>query len=90
LPQICKISFSFSTFQSYQYGWHVSPSPVIGAIVNLQPGVQGAGGLGHAAVVERILSNGHVIASNMSWGAYPYSVTNVEFTPGPGVTFIWR
>ncbi len=78
------------TSRAYQYGWHVSRSPVIGAIINLQPGVQGAGGLGHVAVVERILSNGHVIASNMSWGAYPYAVTNVEFTPGPGVTFIWQ
>ena len=78
------------TSRAYQYGWHVSPSPVIGAIVNLQPGVQGVGGLGHVAVVERILSNGHVMASNMSWGAYPSSVTDVEFTPGPGVTFLWQ
>src|SRR5712691_5899500 len=78
------------TARAYQYGWHVSNSPVVGAIVNLQPGVQGASGLGHVAVVERILSNGHVIASNMSWGAYPYQVTDVEFTPGSGVTFIWQ
>lgn len=78
------------TDRAYQYGWHVSSSPAIGAIINLQPGVQGAGGLGHVAVVERILSNGHVIASNMSWGAYPSSVTDVEFAPGPGVTFLWQ
>ena len=78
------------TDRAYQYGWHVSRSPVIGAIINLQPGVQGAGGLGHVAVVERILGNRHVIASNMSWGAYPSSVTDVEFTPGSGVTFLWQ
>jgi len=78
------------TARAYQYGWHVSSSPVVGAIINLQSGVQGASGLGHVAVVERILSNGHVIASNMSWGAYPYQVTDVEFTPGSGVTFIWQ
>jgi surface antigen len=78
------------TDRAYQYGWHVSSSPVTGAIINLQPGVQGAGGLGHVGVVERILSNGHVVASNMSWGAYPSSVTDVEFTPGPGVTFLWQ
>ncbi|TMF46736.1 MAG: hypothetical protein E6I32_11265 [Chloroflexi bacterium] len=68
----------------------MSGKPVVGAIIDLQPGVQGASGLGHVAVVEKILSNGHVIASNMSWGAYPWQVTNVEFTPGPGVTFIFR
>jgi surface antigen len=78
------------TDRAYQYGWHVSSSPVPGAIINLQPGVQGAGYLGHVAVVEKILSNGHVIASNTSWGAYPTSVTDVEFAPGPGVTFLWQ
>src|SRR5438105_2947930 len=76
------------TARAYQFGWHVSSSPSYGAIINLQPWVQGAYGLGHVAVVERILSNGHVIASNMSWGAYPYQVTYVEFAPGRGVTFI--
>jgi surface antigen len=78
------------TDRAYQYGWHVSSSPVTGAIINLQPGVQGASGLGHTGVVERILSDGHVITSNMSWGAYPSSVTYVEFTAGPGVTFLWQ
>ena len=78
------------TDRAYQYGWHVSSSPVIGAIINLQPGVQGAGYLGHVGVVEKILSNGHVIASNTSWGAYPSSVTDIEFAPGPGVTFLWQ
>ena len=73
-----------------EFGWHVSSTPVVGAIIDLQPGVQGAFWLGHVAVVEKILSNGHVIASNMSWGAYPWQVTYVEFTPGPGVTFIFR
>lgn len=78
------------TARAYQYGWHVSSRPVPGAIVDLQPGVQGAYGLGHVAVVEKILSDGHVIASNMSWGANPWQVTYVEFAPGPGVTFIYQ
>jgi len=78
------------TARAYEFGWHVSGKPVVVAIIDLQSGVQGASGLGHVAVVEKILSNGHVIASNMSWGAYPWQVTNVEFTPGPGVTFIFR
>ena len=78
------------TADAYQFGWHVSRVPSVGAIVDLQPWVQGAYGGGHVALVERVLSNGHVIASNMSWGANPYSVVNVEFAPGPGVTFITR
>lgn len=78
------------TARAYQFGWHVSSSPVAGSIVDLQPWVQGAYGSGHVALVERILSNGHVIASNMSWGANPWQVTDVEFAPGSGVTFIYR
>jgi N-acetylmuramoyl-L-alanine amidase len=79
------------TARAYQFGWHVSGSPVVGDIIDLQPGVQGASSWGgHVAVVERILSNGHVIASNMSWGAHPWQITYVEFAPGPGVTFIYR
>ena len=72
-----------------QFYWHVSSKPVVGAIIDLQPWVQGAYGLGHVAVVEKILHNGHVIASNMNWGAHPSQVTYVEFAPGSGVTFIY-
>ena len=76
--------------RAYQFDWRVSSRPSPGAIVVLQPWVQGAYGLGHVAVVERILNNGHVIASNMSWGHYPWQVTYVQFAPGPGVTFVSR
>jgi surface antigen len=78
------------TARAHQFGWHVSSSPTVGSIIDLQPWVQGAYGLGHVAVVERVLSNGHVIASTMNWGAYPWQVTYVQFTPGSGVTFISR
>ena len=78
------------TARAYQFGWHVSSTPTVGSIINLQPWVQGAYSLGHVGVVEQVLSNGHVIASNMNWGAYPWQVTYVQFTPGPGVTFISR
>jgi surface antigen len=78
------------TARAYQFGWHVSSSPTVGSIIDLQPWVQSAYGLGHVAVVEQVLRNGHVIASNMNWGAYPWQVTYVQFTPGPGVTFIKR
>ena len=76
------------TARAYQFGWHVSSSPSVGAIVDLQPWVQGAYSLGHVAVVEKILPNGHVIASNMNWGIYYWKVVDVEFTPGAGVTFL--
>jgi N-acetylmuramoyl-L-alanine amidase len=76
------------TNDAYAFGWRVSSLPTVGAIIDLQPWVQGAYGAGHVGVVESILGNGHVIASNMSWGANPYSVQYVEFAPGPGVTFI--
>jgi surface antigen len=78
------------TARAYQFGWHVSRSPTVGSIIDLQPWVQGAYGLGHVAVVERVLRNGHVIASTMNWGVYPWRVTYVQFAPGPGVTFIHR
>ncbi len=76
------------TARAYQFGWTVSNTPTVGSIIDLQPWVQGAYGDGHVGVVEKILSNGHVIASNMSWGSDPYVVVDVEFAPGPDVTFI--
>jgi surface antigen len=76
------------TARARQFNWRVSSQPSPGAIIVLQPGVQGSYGMGHVAVVEKILSNGHVIASNMSWGGSFGRVTDVEFAPGPGVSFI--
>ena len=70
------------------FHWQVSSKPVVGAILDLQPWVQGAYSLGHVAVVEKILPNGHVLASNMNWGGNS-SVVDVDFTPGAGVTFIY-
>ncbi len=71
-----------------EFGWRVSGWPQVGSILVLQPGIQGAGMYGHVAVVEQVLSNGHVIASSMNWGANPYAVTRAEFTLGGGVAFI--
>jgi surface antigen len=75
------------TARAHDFYWTVSSKPSYGAIVDLQPWVQGAYGLGHVAVVEKILPNGDVIASNMNWGGSS-QVVDVEFTPGSGVTFI--
>lgn len=76
------------TDRAREFYWRVSSRPSPGAIINLQPWVQGAYGFGHVAVVEKILGNGDVLASNLNWGANPTQVTYIEFSPGPGVTFI--
>ncbi len=78
------------TARAYEFGWHVSSRPTVGSIIDLQPWVQGAYGLGHVGVVEQVLRNGHVIASSMNWGSNPYAVSYTEFAPGAGVTFIRR
>jgi hypothetical protein len=39
-------------------------------------------------MVEKVYSDGSVLASNTNWGANPYSVAYVHFHPGNGVTFI--
>jgi len=76
------------TARARQFSWNVSSQPSVGAILVLQPWVQWAYGAGHVAVVERILPNGRVVTSNMSWGRHPWQVTYVTFKPGRGVTFL--
>lgn len=78
------------TTRAQQFGWHVSNTPAVGDILDLQPNVQGASNLGHVAVVEQVLSNNEIIASSMNWGADPFRVTDFQFTPGAGVTFIYQ
>src|SRR5206468_1116751 len=76
------------TIRANEYRWNVSGIPTIGAIIVLQAWVQGAGGYGHVAIVEKILADGHVLASNMNWGGAGASVTYAEFASGSGVSFI--
>jgi surface antigen len=75
------------TMRANEYHWTVSSTPSIGAIIDIQPWTQGAGGYGHVAVVEKILANGHILTSNMNWGNGA-NVSYVEFAPGAGITFI--
>jgi len=73
-------------------GWHVSATPHLYSIIILQGGVQGAGGYGHVAVVEKINSDGSVYTSNMNWyanGGWDYE-SWWTFHPGPGVLFAWH
>jgi surface antigen len=75
--------------RAHEYHWHVSPDPVPGSIIVLQPGVEGAYGLGHVAVVEKLLGKGRVLASTMNWGTAPWKVQYVVYNAGPGVAFIY-
>ncbi|GHO51001.1 CHAP domain-containing protein [Ktedonospora formicarum] len=77
------------------HGWQVSAEPHIPAILVLMPGVQGAGGVGHVAVVEKIDSNGQspsVYTSNYGWytnGGGKGILSYANFTAGNGAYFIW-
>lgn len=74
-------------------GWNVSSQPHVPSIIVLMPGVQGAGGYGHVAVVESINANGSVHTSNMNWyadGGGFDRVSYFDFTPGSGVYFVWH
>ncbi|GHO57160.1 CHAP domain-containing protein [Ktedonobacter robiniae] len=74
-----------------QYGWRVSSKPSVGAIIVLQPGVQGAGGVGHVAYVESINADGSVYTSNYNWynnGGGFARLSYWTFYPGSGVSFI--
>jgi surface antigen len=73
---------------AYSYGWNVSFTPVLHSIIVLQPGVQGAGGYGHVAIVEGINPDGSVSTSNWNWAGSGAYTTYVTFRPGPGVSFL--
>jgi surface antigen len=70
-------------------GWVVSGTPHVPSIIVMQPFVQGAGYYGHVAVVEKINPDGSVLTSNWNWAGNWAVTTDVTFTPGSGVTFIW-
>lgn len=79
-------------YGAQQAGWNVSSQPHVYSIIVLQPGVEGAGWLGHVAVVMSINPDGSVVTSNMNWyanGGWDI-VSPVVFYPGPGVTFVWH
>ena len=76
------------TARAYNFHWRVYRAPGVGWIMDLQPWVQGAYGLGHVGVVERVLAGGYFIASSTSWGRYPTQVTYWRFHVGNGVTFL--
>ncbi|GHO43478.1 CHAP domain-containing protein [Ktedonospora formicarum] len=79
--------------QAQAYGWKVSAQPTVGSILVLQPGVQGAGGYGHVAIVESINSDGTVHTSNYNWyagggGFGILSYWDFSYPAYPGVAFV--
>jgi surface antigen len=67
-------------------------APAAGATAVFAPGVQGAGGGGHVAHVERVLGGGWFIVSEMNfyfngggWGRVSYRYAH----SGPGVSFVY-
>ena len=74
-------------------GWNVSSQPHVPSIIVLGAGVQGASGFGHVAVVESINANGSAHTSNMNFyanGGGFDKVSYYDFSPGNGVTFVWK
>ena len=77
-------------------GWNVSQTPHVPSIIVLMPYIQGASGYGHVAVVESIVLNSSpttVDTSDMNWwanGGGWDKVSDVDFTAGSGVYFIWH
>jgi surface antigen len=77
-------------------GWNVSQTPHVPSIIVLMPGVQGAWGYGHVAVVESIVAGATpttVHTSNMNWwadGGGWDKVSYYDFTVGSGVYFVWH
>lgn len=74
------------------HGLSVGSSPRVGATAVFQAGVQGAGGSGHVGHVEKILSGGWFIISEMNftwngggWGRVDWRYVHV----GSGVSFIY-
>ena len=73
-------------------GYHVGRTPAAGATVVFQPGVEGAGGAGHVAHVEKVYPGGWFLVSEMNfywngggWGRVDYRFAYVR----SGVSFIY-
>ncbi len=76
-------------YNAAPYGWIVSSRPHLHSIIVLAPGVQGAGGYGHVAIVESINADGSLTTSNYNWAGNWGIMTYVTFYPGAGVVFVW-
>lgn len=79
-------------YSAHSFGLSTGTTPAVGATVVFEPGVEGAGGGGHAAVVEQVLGGGWFIVSEMNFGLNGGGWGRVDWRyahTGPGVTFIY-
>ncbi len=75
-----------------RFGLHVGSTPAVGATAVFQPGVEGAGGGGHAGHVEQVLGGGWFIISemNFSWNGGGWGHVDWRFVyVRSGVSFIY-
>jgi len=79
-------------YNAPRFGLRVGSTPIVGATVVFQPGVEGAGAGGHAGHVEMVLGGGWFIISEMNffwngggWGRVDWRYAYV----GRGVSFIY-
>ncbi len=74
-------------------GWKVSYKPVLHSIIVLQPGVQGAGYVGHVAFVESLTANNGANTSNFNYYANGGGLgvkSYFTFYAGSGVAFVYH
>ena len=79
-------------YTASSFGLSVGTTPAVGATAVFQPGVEGAGGGGHAAVVEQVLGGGWFIVSDMNFGINGGGWGRVDWRyahTAPGVSFIY-
>lgn len=79
-------------YTARNFGLSTGSTPAVGATVVFQPGVEGAGGGGHAGVVEQVLGGGWFILSEMNFGVNGGGWGRVDWRyayVAPGVTFIY-
>jgi surface antigen len=75
-----------------RYGLRTGSTPVVGATAVFAPGVEGAGGSGHAGHVEAVLGSGWFIISEMNFGWNGGGFGRVDWRfvyVTAGVTFIY-
>jgi surface antigen len=77
-------------YQAPSFGWINSSVPIVGSIIVLQPGVQGAGyGTGHVGIVENINADGSLYVS--SWNIVgPGILSYTTYYTGAGVSFVYH
>lgn len=79
-------------YNAPRFGLRTGTTPAVGATAVFQPGVEGAGGGGHVAVVQQVLGGGWFIVSEMNFGLNGGGWGRIDWRyayVAPGVSFIY-